>query len=495
MNFTRTDWVIVILYLAFTVGTGIWVRRYVEDLGGYLVAGRRVRLALGVATLVATEIGTVSFVYLAELGYVAGFSCFVIGLLAAAAYMLVGRTGFIVSGLRAQQVMTIPEYYEGRYGRRVRLLGGIILFLGGVLNMGIFLKFDGIFLSEVMGYGPQAVAVIMSVMMVVVVAYTVLGGMLSVVVTDFLQFVVLSFAMLVATTAAFVAAPPAVMASAVARHLGDSGMDPLANPRFGWPFIIWVFVSSVAAAALWQPGVSKALSSESPEVARKVFFYTGMTFAGRAMIPMVWGIAALAYFGPGMPTLAVMPRLLGAIVPSGLLGLLVAGMLAASMSTYSAYMLAWSSVFARDIIGCLTLADLTEAVTIRTTRCATVGIAVFLLTFGLWYQVPDTAFQYLYISGAMYTAGALAVVAAGLYWPRATASGAYASLVCGAAAPVGFLLLEGMRDRLPSWLAFVTNVNVAGLLSFGLAAAGMVIGSLATTHVTAREPIPNRSGL
>ena len=495
MNFTELDWGIVIVYLAFTVAAGVWVRRYVEDLGGYLVAGRRIRLALGVATLVATEIGTVTFVYLAELGYVAGFSCFVIGLLAAGAYMLVGRTGFIVSALREQGVMTIPEYYERRYNRRVRLLGGTILFLGGVLNMGIFLKFDGIFLSEVMGFGPQAVGIIMSVMMVVVVAYTVLGGMFSVVVTDFLQFVVLSFGMLVATVAAFRATPPAAMAAAVSQHLGASGVDPLANPRFGWPFIVWIFVSSVAAAALWQPGVSKALSSESPVVARKVFFYTGLTFAGRAMIPMLWGVAALAYFGPGLPTVAVMPRLLGTIVPSGLLGLMVAGMLAASMSTYSAYMLAWSSVFARDIVGCLGPTDLPEATTIRLTRYATIAIAGFLLTFGLWYQVPDTAFQYLYISGAMYTAGALAVIAAGLYWPRATAGGAYAALVCGAAAPVGFLLLEKMRGQLPRWLGVVTDVNVAGLLSFALAAIGMIAGSLLTRRAGNLAPLPNRGVL
>jgi SSS family solute:Na+ symporter len=321
----------------------------------------------------------------------------------------------------------------------------------------------------------------------------VLGGMFSVVVTDFLQFIVLSFGMLVATVAALVAAPPAVMSAAVSQHLGASGVDPLANPRFGWAFIVWIFVSSVAAAALWQPGVSKALSSESPDVARKVFFYTGLTFAGRAMVPMLWGVAALAYFGPGLPTLAVMPRLLGEIVPTGLLGLLVAGMLAASMSTYSAYMLAWSSVLARDVVGCFGPTDLPEQTTIRVTRYATVGIAMFLLTFGLWYQVPDTAFQYLYISGAMYTAGALAVVAAGLYWPRATARGAYAALACGAVAPVGFLLLERIREDLPRWLGFVAEVNVAGLLSFVLAATGMVVGSLTSARMPAKAPVPNRS--
>jgi SSS family solute:Na+ symporter len=334
--------------------------------------------------------------------------------------------------------------------------------------------------------------VVMTIMMVVVVAYTVLGGMFSVVVTDFFQFVVLAFGMLVATVAVLMTTPPAVMSAAVAQHLGANGTDPLANPRFGWAFIIWIFVSSIAAAALWQPGVSKALSSESPEVARKVFFYTGLTFAGRAMIPMLWGVAALAYFGPGQQTLGVMPRLLGEIVPTGFLGLLVAGMLAASMSTYSAYMLAWSAVFARDVAGGIR-PDLTEKDTIRLTRYATGGIATFLMIFGLWYQIPDTAFQYLYISGAMYTAGALALVAAGLYWPRATARGAYAALLCGAAAPLGFLLLERARDRLPASIGFVTDVNVAGLLSFILAAAGMVVGSLATRRVPAPTPAANRS--
>ena len=92
----------------------------------------------------------------------------------------------------------------------------------------------------------------------------------------------------------------------------------------------------------------------------------------------------------------------------------------------------------------------------------------------------------------MYTAGALSVVAAGLYWRRATVRGAYAALVCGAAAPVGFLLLERMREQLPTWLKFVAEVNVAGLLSFGLAAAGMIVGSLSAARVAAPAAVPNK---
>jgi SSS family solute:Na+ symporter len=483
MTFSLVDWIILVLYLAFTMGVGFWVKRYVESLSGYMVAGRRVKTALGVATFAATEIGTITFMYFGELGYVSGFSCFIIGILAMFAYMFVGRTGFVIAALRRHRVMTIPEYYELRYSRRVRLLGGVILFLGGVLNMGIFLKFDGIFLSEVMGFGPQAITLIMVLMIVVVITYTVLGGMFSVIVTDYMQFVVLSVGMLIATIAILLKVDFGQLSNVVSTQFGEGGFNPLVNPRFGWMFIVWILISNVAAGALWQPGTSKALASESPRVAKRVFFYTSLTFAGRAMIPMFWGVAALALLGPNESSTAAMPKLLGAITPRGLLGLLVAGMLAASMSTYSAYLLAWSSVATRDVIACLRPNDFSERTTIWLTRVFATLIGLFLLVFGLWYQIPDTAFQYLFITGAMYTAGALGCVAAGVYWPKANSVGAYAALVMGALAPAGFLLLEKSRESLPPTLAYITDVNVSGLLSFALAFTGMILGSLLTQKV------------
>ena len=491
MNFTLLDWGILTVYLAGTVWAGLWVKRYVENLAGYVVAGRGVKTSLGVATFAATEMGTITFMYYSELGYLTGFACFVIGVLTMAAYMLVGRTGFIIAKLRALDVMTIPEFYEMRFSRGVRVLGGFILFLGGVLNMGIFLKFDGIFLTEVMGFGPGVLTFVMVLMMTVVVAYTVLGGMMSVVVTDFLQYVVLSLGMLVATVCVLLNVDLSAMATAATRDLGAGGYNPLANSRFGWMFIVWVFISNLASAALWQPGTAKALASESPAVAKRVFWITGSTFAGRAMIPMFWGVAALAYFGAGENSVAAMPKLLGAVVPTGWLGLLVAGMLAASMSTYSGYLLAWSSVLTLDVISGARRTPLSERAMMTTTRVISAVIGVFLVVFGLLYQIPDTAYQYLFITGAMYTAGALGCVTAGLYWKRATTTGAYAALLLGALAPAGFLVLGRFADALPPGLAFLTNVNVSGLLSFALAAAGMVVGSLLTRPAApALQPAP-----
>jgi SSS family solute:Na+ symporter len=52
--------------------------------------------------------------------------------------LFVGMTGFIVGPLRRMEVLTIPEFYERRFNKRVRVIGGVLLVLAGVLNMGLF---------------------------------------------------------------------------------------------------------------------------------------------------------------------------------------------------------------------------------------------------------------------------------------------------------------------------------------------------------------------
>ncbi len=490
MNFHLIDWIILVVYLAGTVFVGLWARKYVETMEGYFVAGRKVKVALGSATLIATEIGVVTFMYFGQLGYLTGFSCFILGVIGFFGYMFIGKTGFVVEGLRRLRVITIPEFYEMRYNKTVRWLGGVLLFVGGVLNMGIFLRFDGIFLSEALGLGLQAKTIVMVVMLIIVISYTVLGGMFSVVITDFIQFVVLTFGMLIATVFVLMKVSFKSMANVVVHQYGSQGMNPITNPNFGWVFIFWMIVGSVAISALNQPAVSKSFASESPEVGRKVFLFSGLTLAGRYMIPMLWGVAALAMFGPHVGSLVAMPKLLGTVVPSGLLGLMVAGMLAASMSTYSAYLLAWSTVATRDVIAPLLKFKLTDKQNVTTTRFIATLIGVYMLLFGLFYPLPSTAYQYLSLTGAMYAAGAFACVGGGLYWKKANVVGAYSGLIFGALAPAAFLVLSFIKDTLPKSLLFLVNVNVSGFLSFVLAVAGMVVGSLVSQKKYAPVMIP-----
>src|SRR5947209_16847492 len=150
-NWTPLDWLITVVFLACSAVAGLRARRYVHGLESFLIAGRRVRGHLGVASIIAAEMGLVTVMYSAQKGFTGGFATFHIALVAAVVALIVGLTGFIVAPLRRTGVMTIPEFYERRYSRGTRIFGGAILALSGILNMGMFLKADSLFITSVTG--------------------------------------------------------------------------------------------------------------------------------------------------------------------------------------------------------------------------------------------------------------------------------------------------------------------------------------------------------
>ena len=177
-NFGSVDWVIVAIYLAGTVVIGLYANRYIKNMSDYMVAGRSLKPHLAVATMIGSELGLVTVMYSAQKGFTGGFAAFHIGLIAGIVTLIVGLTGFIVVPLREMGVMTIPEFYEKRFSRGVRISGGLLLAFSGILNMGLFLKAGAIFVAGLTGItDPTYVAIIMTVMLILVLAYTILGGL------------------------------------------------------------------------------------------------------------------------------------------------------------------------------------------------------------------------------------------------------------------------------------------------------------------------------
>jgi solute:Na+ symporter, SSS family len=187
-----------------------------------------------------------------------------------------------------------------------------------------------------------------------------------------------------------------------------------------------------------------------------------------------------------------MPRLIGTIVPTGWLGIIVAGMLAASMSTYSAYLLSWSSVATRDIVGPLRKEPLSDEASMKIAKIISLFVGIFILVFGLVYKIPSTAFQYLILTGTMYVSGAFAAVAGGLYWKKANNNGAYSALAVGVVMPALFLILSSFQSSLPPYLLFLTDVNVSGFVGMILPVLSMVIVSLLTQKSCPPNDITNK---
>lgn len=465
MIFSTLDWTIIVVYVIASLAAGLYGKRYVSGLSDFLVAGRGIGLYLGIATLAATEIGTVTFMYYAELGYRTGFASFINGLIAGGMMILIGRTGFIIRRLRQLRLMTVPEYFEVRYGRRLRILTGVLVAIGGILNMGVFLKIEGTFLATISGIPLEYLKHVMTAILLLELVYTVLGGMVSIVITDFIQFIALSAGTITVTAVCIHRAGVSNLHETVARTLGSAGFDPIANPNYGWSFILFQLLLWLSLDTCWQTTAMRTFSARDAETSRRVFTWTGFIFLGRGMMPMLWGISALAILGPNQTPLEAMPKLLAAILPAGLRGIVVAGMLAATMSVNSSYLLGWSSIIAQDIVTPLRTRPLQPASQVLLNRVTNLSVSLFVLFWGLWYTLPGPAYFYLNMTGTIFLAGSLASIVAGLYWKRANTAGAYSAMLAGAVGAVGFFFLR--------WPA-----NYAGLAAFVLAFAGMAAGSL-----------------
>jgi len=527
--FAALDWLIVLAYVFGATVAGLLCRKYIHGIADFIVAGRTLGVFLGVATLAGTELGLVTVVYWAEQGYTNGFSALILGVLAGGSLLFVGLTGFLVKGLRASGAMTLAEYYQMRYSQNVRLLGGLIIAVAGILNMGVFLKAGALFLRHVMNLPDTLhlslaeagstvwaanlpmVNVLMTVLLVFVLLYTLAGGMVSVVLTDYFQFLVLSVGIAGATWYAWTRGgfeSFEQLTEIVREQRGAAGFSPIL--AFGVVWILWQTLHWLGTST-WQTYALRTTSVDSPRTAKTMYALTGLIFFARAAIPMLWGIAALAFFATSgrlgeVPSLEAMPAFMGQILPVGLAGLLVAGMLAAFMSTHDSYLLAWSAVLTQDVVGpCAEKLGrpLSARTRIWLTRMFIILIGLFLLVWGLWYQLPGTMWSYLAITGTIYISGAATILGFGLYWRRANIVGAYAALICGAVPGLVYLFINILNQVLSgpqaaaeagtlARIAATYSDAWAGLLSYPLAVLGMIVGSLlgARTRPPAAIGIP-----
>jgi SSS family solute:Na+ symporter len=172
-----------------------------------------------------------------------------------------------------------------------------------------------------------------------------------------------------------------------------------------------------------------------------------------------------------------MPLMLSQVLPAGVIGLILAGMIAAQMSTDSSYVLCWSSVLVEDVVQPVMGTRLTDRARIKLTRIVMVAIGAFLLIWSLWYPLKQDLWDYLAVTGGIYFTGAIALLAGGLYWKRASKLGAYLSLASGFLA---VLALTDVRDALG-----FTHVNGVQLREWhillsvtALSLLLMIVGSL-----------------
>lgn len=479
MNFSwLLDGGIIGFYILISLLVGLSLRKYVSNVEDYLVAGREVNLYAGMASLAATEFGIVTCMAAAQLGYRYGFSGAMVGLLLCTSMYLVGKTGFCIKPLRDANAMTLPEFFEKKYSPRVRWATGVIIVIGGLLNTGIFLRTGGDFLVAVVGLNPDYLEITMTILLIIVALYTVLGGMISVLVTDFLQFILMSAGMIIVTIYIVYTIGWGNILNAVQDTYGAAGFNPFINKNLGWQYVAYTFLTVSATVLTWQTMISRVLACKDSTVAKKMYTKTSFFYIVRSLIPVSWGLAALTIWKPDMlggAPITAMPKFLSAALPTGLIGIVVAAMLAADMSTDSSYLLGWASVIYNDILAVLHKGTWSEKKAVLINKVLVAAIGLFLLFYGLWYPLKSDLWVYMTLTASIYSVSVSTLLIAACYWKRANTWGAYAAIVVGSATSLLFLVMQ----QVPATAELAKSIGpyYSGIAAFVFAWIAMIIGS------------------
>jgi solute:Na+ symporter, SSS family len=443
------DYIICAIYLVGILAISVKVTNKKNSITHFLVADRAISPMLGVASLIGTELGLITIMYNAQTGFKSGLAALHIAIIAGIVTFIIGKTGWVVVPLRKLKVLTIPEFYEKRYDKQTRILGAIILVTAGILNMGLFLKVAALFVATIFNIPAAWIALVMAILIACVLLYTLLGGMTSVITTDFIQFITLTIGLVLFLAFLLHTIPWNTMIQTWVQHNSIQSLNPAhTDSGFGVSYILWMIITAgLVSTAIWPTALSRALVMKSSDAVKKQYIWASIPMMGRFVLPILIGTFCFAYITlnsiPIHTPLTALPIVASHLLPVGALGILVAGLLAAMMSTLDGYLLCWASVIVRDIIMPLSKRGWGDKQQILWVRILIVASALFMFYWGLFYKGSDTIWDYLSITGAIYFTGAIPVIIGGLYWKPATSRAAKWSMSSGLLALLG---LEPVRN-------------------------------------------------
>jgi SSS family solute:Na+ symporter len=304
--------------------------------------------------------------------------------------------------------------------------------------------------------------------------------MLSVLVTDYLQFIVLSLGLLTVTILILGQSGWESIIGFMQESYGERAFNPFLGGTYGIDRIILDILLAFATILTWQTMITRILAARNTRTGQKIYMATSPFFLVRFVLPAFLGMAALHFFAGqgGAPDreILALPTFLALAVPSGLLGILISGMLAADMSTNSSYMLAWSSVIYNDILEPIHKNRWSQQRGLRTNRILVALIGIFLLLYGLWYPLKGDLWVYLQVTGTIYLSSMSTILIAACYWPRANNWGAIGAICFGALLPITYLILQQMPTT-QAWADAIGPYKSA-VAAYIMTAVAMVFGSL-----------------
>lgn len=428
MQFNPIVTAVVVVYLLAMLFIGWYSSKKINSNTDFMVAGRRLGPFLMAGTLAATEIGGGSSLGVVQQGMENHG-------LSAAWYIIAMGFAFVIltflaPKFRAATVKTVPEYFRRRYGKSAGLVTAIIMLLPLIgLTAGQFIA-SAIILSTMLGIDYKVAVIVVAC---VVTAYSIMGGLWSVTLTDFIQVFLIVIGMIIAVPFATKMAGGwnNVVANVPAETFDMfKGYSPMG--------VLSLTIMYVATFTVGQEAVSRYYAARDGKAARQGSVLAAIVNFIYAFIPAILGIITLALINMGrfsaeqfadVGARYALPVLALEAMPAIICGLLFAGIISATMSSSDSDLLGAGSIFANDIYHAVIKPDATSDQVMKVTKIvmAIVGVAsMFIALFN-----TSSLINLLMFCFTLRAAGAFFPYVLGHYWSGASLAGTVASLISG----------------------------------------------------------------
>jgi SSS family solute:Na+ symporter len=447
----KLDLFVVVAYMAGILAAGFWARRKATTQDQFLVAGRSVGPWLYSGTLAAIVLGGASTVGGVKLGYQYGISgmwfVFMLGL------GIIVLSAVFVERILGLKLYTVPELLERRYSPSARVVGGVVMVAYDLMVSVTATIAVGSVMEVIVGI-PRTPAIFIS--SGVMVAYSVLGGMWSLTLTDIIQFVIKTVGIF------FILLPGAILHAGglSAMHARLPG-EFFSLTHIGTGKILSFFVLYFFGIIIGQDVWQRVFTARSVKVARNGGIGVGFYCLCYALAGALIGTAGRVFLPPLADADAAFAEIVNTVLPLGLRGLVLAAALAAIMSTASACLLAASTVLLEDVYLRLRGGSV-NAGSIAQSRAITLalGIVMTVVSCAMHDVIAALTVAYDFLVG-----GLLVPVIGAMMWRRGTTAGALASISVGGALVAVLLALAGLDSNLPIYAGLGASLLVYVLVS------------------------------
>lgn len=461
------DWITIGIYFGVLVGIAIWViRKKQSNTEDYFLAGRNVGWFVVGASIFASNIGSEHVVGLAGAGAGDKLPMLIYEIQAWVVLIL----GWVFLPFYARSgVFTMPEFLEKRFDSRSRWVLSVFSIIAYVLTkISVTIYAGGVVVSALLGIdfwtGALGTVILTGL-------YTILGGMRAVVYTETLQAIILVFG---AATLTLIGLDKVGGWESMTQTVTPEYLNmwrSASDPEFPWPSLL--ITSTIVGIWYWctdQYIVQRALTAKNIKEGRRGTIFGAVLKLLPVFLFLIPGIIALTLKMRGelewdTPDQAF-PVLMSNLLPSGLRGLVAAGLLAALMSSLASVFNSCSTLFTVDIYKKLK-PNTPEKKLVRTGQIATVIIVIIgIIWIPIMANISGVLYEYLQSVQSYIAPPITAVFLLGIFYKRINAPGALTTLVTGLIVGALRIVLEITKESFAhdSFLYYLGDMN---FLAFG----------------------------